>query len=233
MIEYVKWDSDHFGMKIGKWIPDSSCLSSEYILAVNEAKRQGYDLLYLKGYELPANLLSSDVVLADQKIVYSQLMGRDRDETNDANVVSILHTELRTDVLCLALQSGAFSRYYRDKRIPLHVFLSLYKAWIENSINGDIATDVLAYTNNGKIIGLLTFKLEGDVAEIGLLDVDYTVVGQGIGTKLMQAFLATLPEGTIVEVATQKDNNRACAFYEKNGFHPKSITKIYHIWINK
>lgn len=50
-------------------------------------------------------------------------------------------------------------------------------------------------------------------------------------SKLMQSFLASLPVGTRVNVATQKCNKIACHYYEKNGFYVEDVTNIYHIWL--
>lgn len=230
MIKYLEWDSVNLGMKIGCWIPKSNQLLSEFTTVVNEARKNGYKLLYLKDCELPECLLSSNVILADQKVVYSQYTNYEK-KVEDECVTSILHKELTADVLFLALQSGAFSRYYTDKRMPLNVFLSLYRAWIENSLNGKIATDVLVYKYNNKVVGLLTYKQQGNIVTIGLVDIDYSIVGRGFGTKLMQFFLAKLPKGTKVDVATQHNNKQACAFYEKNGFQQIYKSNVYHIWI--
>mgnify|MGYP002355965114 CR=1 FL=1 len=65
--------------------------------------------------------------------------------------------------------------------------------------------------------------------------VDQTVRGQSIGSKLINATFFHYSKIGIfdIEVVTQKDNQLACNFYEKNNFKIKNIENIYHLWINE
>ena len=151
---------------------------------------------------------------------------------NSGEIVSVLNQPLQMDLLLLALQSGGFSRYYMDKKMPIHVYLSLYNAWINNSLDGSIASDVLAYQEHGKNVGLLTYKKSDSIVTIGLLAVNNNFQNKGIGGKLLNHLFSLFSEEKItIEVATQYRNHVACQFYEKNGFQMKSIQKIYHIWV--
>lgn len=231
MIEYLDWDSSHFGIKVGnlflneRVVPDLTSI-------INQAKSEDYDLVYLKGATISEENLSDSVVLADKKMIYLKEISRE-ETTPDSHVTSWLNHSLDVDLLSLALQSGSYSRYYTDKRMPLHIFLTLYQTWISNSLNGTIATDVLVYKHDNNIVGLLSYKIKQDRVVIGLVDVDRKMKGKGIGRKMMQTLFSLFPIGTKVEVATQKDNVEACRFYERNGFGIESVTNIYHIWINK
>lgn len=230
MIELAKWDSEHFGMKVGNLAFANFPTKTELREAMSAAKSDGYDVLYLKGIKLPSDYLSDNVKLADEKVIYSQTIN-ERISFHNENVVSILHRELDARLFSMALQSGGYSRYYTDKKFPINVFLELYGTWIENSLNGLIATDVLAYVEGKRVEGFITYKQENSKVTIGLVDVENLSKGKGIGSILMSGFLSKFPIGTYVEVATQSANKQACHFYEKNGFKIEEVTNIYHLWL--
>ncbi len=229
-IQLAQWDTDHFGMKIGTLSSEEDFSESDFLSIIENARNEGYQLLYGKGITVPKEYLGDDVFLADEKVVYSQFVKNNRTVAS-ANVISLLKTSLSAQALSLALQSGGHSRYYQDKHFSINVFITLYKEWIERSLSGEIATDVLGYLDGTKLLGILTYKIEDNIATIGLVAVDDKATGKGVGTKLMQSFLSNMPDGIIVNVATQKCNDAACHFYEKNGFLVDSITNIYHIWL--
>ena len=231
-IKYLEWDTTHFGIKVGELQMDLPITKDELKRVRIDALQEGYDLLYLRGVTLPDSLLSDNIILADQKVVYTKIVDEVCSEIqNNPKVVSWINHDIDVQLLSLALQSGGHSRYYLDKRMPIHAFVSLYRAWIEDSLKGSIATDVLVYRDDSTIYGLLTYKQEKDIVEIGLIDVDYSMLGRGIGSSLMQSMFSRIPQGTKIEVATQKCNTAACRYYEKNGFEIRNITNIYHIWI--
>lgn len=232
MIELVKWDTENLGIKVGNLRWDEAVDATALRREMAKAQSEGYDLLYLKGIELSEDCLFDNVVLADEKVEYTQTIS-DNQMTSypDGHVVSILNHPLTEELLQLSYESGKYSRYHLDKNMPSSVFETLYGLWIKRSLNGEIAIDVLGYVDNGRILGILTYRQKDNEVTIGIIAVDSQSSGQGIGTKLMQSFLASLPVGTKVNVATQKCNEIACHYYEKNGFHVEDVTNIYHIWL--
>lgn len=230
-IEYLPWDSDNFRFKVGNLLCSEPIKVEDLHHIVIQSHVDGYQLLYCKEVTIPDVALSDSFFLADEKVVYRTVISEPSCCISDS-VKSVLHQPLNNDLLLLALQSGGHSRYYLDKNMPIHVFLSLYNKWIQHSLDGSIASDVLAYHTNGKDVGILTYKFSNDVATIGLIAVDYAYADRGIGSKLLSHMFSLFPQGTIVEVATQKRNVGACHFYEKNGFYRERIQNIYHIWVD-
>lgn len=231
MIRCLDWDTRNFGMKIG-CVTSNDVMNAEQLSAIlGAAKAEGYRLLYLRGVYLPETLLSEDVLLADEKVVYVREATTDTGFETDLHVVSVVHQPMGDDLLRLSLESGKYSRYKLDSHFSPSVFRTLYERWMENSLRGEIATDVLAYRLDGKCVGVLTYLIKENVAEIGLVAVSEHCAGRGIGSRLMRSFLSRLPEGTTVEVATQRRNAVACRYYEKNGFRVGSVTNIYHVWL--
>lgn len=230
-IQYLPWDSETFGFKVGNLLCTGSIKVEDLHQIVLKSHDDKYKLLYCKDVSLPNAALSDCFFLADEKVVYRTAISESSCFVSDS-VKSVLHQPLNNDLLLLALQSGGHSRYYLDKNMPIHAFLTLYSKWIQNSLDGSIASDVLAYQAYGKNVGLLTYKYSNDVATIGLIAVDYAYADRGIGSKLLSHLFSLFPHGTIVEVATQKRNVGACYFYEKNGFYREHIQNIYHIWVD-
>lgn len=229
MITLVEWDSENFGIKVGNLVPDGVISPKWLDSEIAEAMRLQYDLLYLKGEVLPEKMISDNIFLADEKVVYHQTIKK-KAET-DSHCISIIHSDVSDEILSLAYESGKYSRYNLDKKLPQHVFKTLYKLWITRSLNGEIATDVIGYMEAGHCKGILTYKVWDDFVDIGLVAVSPDVAGKGIGSKLMQSFLSRFECGTKVKVATQKRNAVACYYYVKNGFTVDSVTNVYHLWI--
>lgn len=229
MVHLLKWDTDNFGIKVGKLILEEC--NKDYLYAeLSKAKEDGFNLLYIKGVALPEDWLNENIKLADEKVVYSQTLSR-TDRNVDTAVVSGFGTPISEELYQLSFESGKYSRYKLDKKLPGHIFKTLYSLWIKRSLNGAIADDVLLYKDGSKAVGMLTYKIESDHVEIGLVAVNPSYAGKGIGTKMMQTLFSKFPLGAKISVATQKKNKAACHYYEKNGFEVESVTNIYHVWI--
>lgn len=232
MIQLAQWDTENFGIRIGNLIPEGE-ISKEWLFDQKEsAFNLGYDLLYLKDVTVPSDILNSSFFLADEKVIYEKLIGDDEEDyAVDPNVVSLLYHEYNAQLEEIAFESGRFSRYNYDKRLPSHVFKTLYSLWMKRSLAGFIADDVLGYMIDGNIAGIITYSKTGIKFSIGLMAVLPQFAGKGVGTKLMQTLFAKCGPGSVVEVATQRLNNVACCFYEKNGYVEKGTVNIYHYWI--
>ena len=230
MIELVQWDSENFNVKVGNLMLTDELSEQSLLKAIKQAKDKEYDLLYLKGCELQTSWLSDKLLLADQKVVYYQTI-KTHPMYHSENVISLLGKPMTKELLQLSYESGKYSRYHLDKNFSPSVFETLYRLWMEHSLSGDIATDVLAYQENGQVLGMLTYKRNKEEVDVGIVAVNPHVAGKGIGSQLMRDFLSRFNVGTKICVATQKCNTVACHYYEKNGFQQKSITNIYHIWL--
>ena len=231
MIVPARWDTDNFHIKVGNLIAEDGLNKSLLLREMAHAREEHYDLLYLKGVNLPCDCLSENVVLADEKVVYVQVNSSREKPVDDEHVVSALNGSLTDELLQLSYESGKYSRYRLDGNLPKSVFDTLYRLWIVRSLNGEIATDVLVYREGGHVLGVLTYKINENEAEIGIVAVSPEAAGKGIGSKLMQSFLSRMASGVKISVATQKRNRVACHYYEKNGFHVESVTNVYHLWI--
>ncbi|MFN8857171.1 MAG: GNAT family N-acetyltransferase, partial [Planctomycetaceae bacterium] len=74
--------------------------------------------------------------------------------------------------------------------------------------------------------------LRDSVGDIGLLAVDASCRGRGVGTGLVTRALAWMQEAGASEstVVTQQDNLAACRLYGQLGYLPSEVSALYHLW---
>ena len=132
----------------------------------------------------------------------------------------------------LAIQAGTYSHFNTDPNFPKELFLKLYRTWIENSINGSIASKIMTVYQENKIAGMITLGTKNGRGDIGLLAVNPNFRGKNLGTKLVSSAQAYFIESgfSLAQVVTQKANLPACRLYEKCGFHREKIENFYHFW---
>lgn len=85
--------------------------------------------------------------------------------------------------------------------------------------------DGFTAVENGRILGLVTYRLTGDTCEIISLDSVYE--NQGIGTSLIELVKETAIRQSCLrlKLITTNDNIKAIRFYQKRGF---DLVKLYH-----
>ena len=225
MLSRLDWDSDFFGLNIGKLV-----LSGEDDLLKSDIDGLvDYDLVYIfanHGQNVP--VVGSNLV--DCKVIYKKSIRSNMEAIS--NVVAFSENKPSSDLYKLALQSGEYSRFRLDDKMPAGSYEKLYRRWIEQSVCKAMADVVLCYYDDGKIIGMVTVAVKNNVGSIGLVAVDSSCRGLGIGSALLESVDSYLFEKGVgvVEVATQLDNAKACSWYEKNGYAVDLITDIYHWW---
>lgn len=226
IFKYLDWDSEFFGLHIGKLVLDHK---NDAICLCNTAIYKDYDLIYI--FAQPNMMVNlSGCLLADEKVIYTKHINVNFDHVS---AVKPYVAHIPNEALYhLALQSGVYSRYNLDRHFPEGSYEKLYSKWIEQSVNKAIANDVLCYYDNNKIVGMLTIAIEKDEGNIGLIAVDSSYRNKNIGTQLIMATECYLQQKNILtlNVATQKKNEAACHLYKKNGFCQLSITNVYHWW---
>lgn len=231
MIE-LTWDSDFFNKKIGK-----IDVADDYTFLVEnleKAFKQQYDLVYVfgnKNSDIPNKILEKfNGKLVDRKITYTAQI----EDLQTKNTVEIKEfDEKNGDLLYdLAYLSGQYSRFRLDENLEIENFKRLYREWINKSVSHKIAKKVFVCEDNGQIKGMVTLGIKEKTANIGLIAVDETLQGKGVGMSLIDACIQYCKiEGIIsLDVPTQLDNTQACRFYEKCGFIEKSVQNIYHFW---
>ncbi|MDM1527401.1 GNAT family N-acetyltransferase [Myroides odoratimimus] len=229
-VEFLEWDSKFFGYKIGK-LECSLDFNSEFNC------KKDYDLVYLFS---PSLIQEYKDYLVDQKCVLRfNCLGESIEalKFNENIVVESFDFNKHSyeSLLELVFESGVQSRFKTDSKFSNEHFKSLYKKWIDNSLNKDIAIDTIVALEGEKIVGFLTYGEESyDTAKITLTAVDSSARGKKVASSLINEFKKRINVlgYTKANVVTQFDNLAAMRLYQKNGFNISKITYIYHIWNN-
>lgn len=229
-IRFLQWDSDFFGLRIGR-VDLQTKADAFALLAQHEALKRQYDLLYI----FDANAIGFEAdgaKLVDEKILYSKPC----EPRKQFAEVSFYHGAApNEDLYRLALVSGGYSRFKLDERLPQDSYERLYNRWVENACPGEGTNkQILLFKDEHDIArGMITIDYQAELGHIGLAAVDTDAQHQGIGGKIMSTLDSWLFNRGIqtLEVPTQKANADACRWYEKNGFVAQSQTPIYHWWL--
>ncbi|GAA4373040.1 GNAT family N-acetyltransferase [Hymenobacter koreensis] len=236
-LELLPWDSTFFGFGVAKVVLAEAAESSFHQLRA-KATAQGIRLVYC--YVDPTDALSKNAVqqqslpLLDRKATWIKRI--DEQEFNAGEGVRVLagNDAVTASLLELAWQSGAYSRFLLDPKIPYPVFQRLYEIWLHNTLQNNQAGVVLTTGAVGQETGLITLEqLEGGAAGIGLLAVDTKSRRRGLGQQLIRAAIQQAQQWQAPElrVVTQLDNIPACSLYERAGFLLQQVRLVYHWWL--
>jgi len=223
MIKRLDWDSNFFGIKIGELI---------YEPQVNLKNSLDFDLLYLKSkenFELEITNFTNN--FSETKLTFIKKLIENHFESS--NIFSVDEIDYQTnDIYELAFESGKYSRFFLDKNFKLNKFQELYTKWVDNSILKIFADETLIYQEDNQIMGFVTYKINNDMATIGLIAVNPDFQGKGIGGKLLQFVEKKLSKKKIksLSIPTQQNNVAACNFYKKQGYKIYETTFVKHYW---
>ncbi|WP_435356925.1 GNAT family N-acetyltransferase [Emticicia sp. SJ17W-69] len=232
MVDLI-WDSQFFGKKIGKiavFEKNEGFLEASLARAYTEK----YELIYVfteKNIEVSDEILQKfHGKLVDRKVTYTAKIAQLQTK-NRNHIEEFLQEKASQELYDLAYLSGSHSRFKLDNGFGIENFKRLYREWVNKSVSHAIARKVFVYSNK-KIGGMVTLNVKEETATIGLIAVDETLQGQGIGASLIDACVEFCKNEKIqtLDVPTQMDNLQACRFYEKYGFEIKEINNIYHFW---
>lgn len=226
----LEWDSDFFNLSISKLEMN---LNDSLDTLSNELSRSSdIDLYYIFTPNDYEDIELANLTKVDEKIVFGAdishlpIVECHSIDEYDKNVCKI------KDLYNLAYESGKYSRFLLDDNFKEEQFKALYRTWINKSVSGEMADVIFCYQDSKELLGMLTLKVDNQVAEIGLVGVSAKLQGKGIGKQLMSKVRQYAENKNIKEiiVPTQSHNHIACKYYMKCGFVEKSRTKIYHYW---
>lgn len=222
MVKKLTWDSDFFKKNIGQ------IDASEF----KKANLLEYDLIYVTS-QTDFNIVIQDFecTFEEVKVVFEK---KNLTTANlDSHIFSVAEVNVNLeDLYVLAYESGKYSRFLLDYNFSKLEFETMYKMWVDNSISKKIATDVLVYIENQKLLGFVTYKIDNKNAHIGLIAVHPNAQGKGIGKKLLARaeHIAQIQHCHVMQIPTQQQNKEACTFYSKQQYNVSSETYIKHYW---
>jgi dTDP-4-amino-4,6-dideoxy-D-galactose acyltransferase len=232
-IEPLEWDSKFFGYPIAKISVDQNG-SEKLDQLFKDLTSKNFRLIYFfvppVEKKIGERIIKKGGILVDQKTVFLKTTEKHNEFSN--HISELQGSEMNERLIKLALQAGEFSRFRIDKNFKKNEYERLYIEWITKSVNKEISFKTLVALKGSDIFGITTLDDEKNYAHIGLVAVDETCRGQGIGSDLIHtadtiAFTRGFKE---IKVVTQFQNKGACKLYEKCGFHFENITNVYHYW---
>lgn len=227
-IRKLEWDSDFFGFSVGRLDYEGATNLSTFLQNNNN---NPYHLVYLFSKTPLPKEEQESLSPMGTKLVFSKQLTQQFIELSP-NIESYTAENVSDKLLDLAYQSGIYSRFRLDPKMPTGSFEKLYRLWIERSVDRSLAKEVYVYKMGDIIAGMITIGVKNGRGEIGLIAVDKTFRGQSIGSKLLASADAFCLKHQLefLDVATQKENNPAAQFYSGKGFEVAKEDYIYHYW---
>jgi len=230
LINFLDWDSKFFGLTIGEVKSKTNRISTQFY-----SNLTSYDLVYIftkKKLEtidwFPQFLFSSITVNYSMDV-----RANFKNEISCESIWEYTGTDY-SKLYPLAISAGVFSRFRMDPNFLIENHRKLYCKWIEESNTGIMGDIIFGYFHNSEITGLVTMSLdfERKQGRIGLLSVDSSKRGKGIGKALIKKCHDYLLINGMHKlfVSTQEENVAANKLYRKFGFTKQESTHVTHIW---
>lgn len=230
----LPWDSDHFGISIGRLL-QSSMSEADLVKSLQTADAAGIHCLYWLSDPVDSQLAfarRSGFKMVDVRIELGIDLPSRPPHTNDAARIREADMSDLAPLKVLASRSHRNTRFYSDGTFPTDRADALYAAWIERSFQ-DPAQLVYASGPPGKPNGYIAFGVsEAGVGMIGLIAVDESKRGTGLGLALVNAALDRLARqgAKQVSVVTQGQNEAAQRLYRRLGFSERNRFVWFHRW---
>jgi dTDP-4-amino-4,6-dideoxy-D-galactose acyltransferase len=234
--QILGWDSDFFGFKVAI-ITEKFLGLNQVVKILHDLRNKNVKLVYWPSFQKYNPIKTRDAYgyLVDIKITFVlDLQNHDFVNFNSFdNVEKYIPSLPITDIENLAIQSGEFSRFASDPRIPREKFIELYKLWINRSIHKEIAKEVLVIREDCQIVGFVTLGEKDGRGDIGLIGVDSKSRGKNYGKNLVEAAQNWFVKNDyeFAQVVTQENNIPACNLYRKCGFTIEKVEFFYHFWL--
>jgi dTDP-4-amino-4,6-dideoxy-D-galactose acyltransferase len=230
-------DSEFFECKVARLIDNSLNLEerkieSELKKMFNEKVTLGY---YYSKKLIPNNFKSKyyDLKLVDEKITL----------TKPLNSSAYIHSNItlyqegfpNKKLIALAQLAGRFTRFNFDANISRDKYNELFRNWMIESVEGKMASHVLVYKIENKIIGFVAIKKDSCCPHISLLAVDPKFEGKGVSfALLLAAEKILLDEGfKFISGSVHRKNVKALVVYYRHGPEDQKIEYGYHLWRKK
>ncbi|MEI7595873.1 MAG: GNAT family N-acetyltransferase [Bacteroidota bacterium] len=228
MIKPLLWDSSFFGYAVGLIELDTiENIDYNYLKLISK----DYRLVYVFCKE---ELADDRMTLIDEKVTFIKEVNTEYFPLK-LNSCKFYNENLSCfdQLLDLAYISGEYSRFRLDVNFVNDEFKNLYREWITKSVKKINAIETLLFCESGILKGFVTLKKKDDnTSEIGLISVCKDEQRKGVGGFLLGdvELLSSQLGFNRIQVATQRNNERAIRFYENNGYVISDIIKVYHIW---
>jgi dTDP-4-amino-4,6-dideoxy-D-galactose acyltransferase len=234
-LEILPWDSEFFGVKIGRLI---AWRLTDAAFATLDTWRRDEDLQCIYCLIEPGDRVSVRTAethgfrLVDIRtdLILPPTAPSRPSGLQDAPIRKAVEKDIEP-LRRIARDAHRDSRFYFDERFDPGRVDELFATWIEKSCRG-WADLVLVLDLEGTTSGYVTWHRDGDRGRIGLLALAQTVRGRGYASALLAAAVDEIrAKGNLeIGVTTQGRNAAAQRTYQRAGFVTESIRLWYHWW---
>ena len=233
MYEIVSWDTNFFGFQVAR-VKANIITKKAGVSQLSELYNDDIKLAYYVGkMPLDENLLKNDYFDIHRVITRVPIMKNLVEIKYDHDkIFSYSKDYPDEDLIKLAQLAGAQGRFGKDPNISEQQCNDIFKNWIINSVNRKMASDVLVYKEDGRVIGFSTLQVGNGVGYAPLFAVAREFEGRGISFALMKAAESVMFSKGVTKVlsGTQNLNLKALAIYRRYGFEIREPEYVYHFW---
>jgi ribosomal protein S18 acetylase RimI-like enzyme len=242
-LHMLPWDSNHWGVTVAH-LPGPMLTAEELAVTLHQAREDGVRLVYwmaAPNHPVPARILREfDGQLVDHRLLFGAHLERAAKPDgssvteDDCRIVPARGAAPSRALLDLAIAAGHCSRFQSDHRFPRSQVRRLYELWMEGSLQGRLADQVLMARSPADVpLGMVTIALHEGRGQIGLIAVAEQARGQGIGAALLRSAANWLlqQQALQVTVVTQQVNHHARRLYQRAGYSLWEKHDVYHFWL--
>lgn len=235
-IEFLKWDSDFFGIKIGKLIINEE-VSFDPMLFKKQVNEECYELVYVFKFNKMLEfeqITETELALVDIQLTMSKKFEKHDYYKEPYEFKTNLTDKERFECYKIAEATSIVSRFYNEKKIGKEKTKELYRKWIDNSLNHSFSDGIFLFKETDSVIGIHLIKVNqnNNTGYFTLTGVRPDIKGKGIGSQLWKQSFGYFAKETEINVVMSPfsiQNTESFNFHLKMGFNKIEETKfIYH-----
>lgn len=231
-IKTLTWDSNYFGLNVVEISKLNDILYSPSKI-ISKLSDHNVDLAYCKSPKIIENTQNAQYHF---QYVLKRLPLFQEIKENAPFHPKVSEYKKKGEVdrnlIKLAQLTGRVGRFGNDPNVSSRQCDEIFKSLIVNSIEGDLASDILVYRENEEIVGFCTIKIDDDEGYIPIIGVFPEYAGSGVGFSLMKAIETYLyNKGCKYAIGgTQDFNEQAIKAFVRFGMSLGEPEYVYHIW---
>lgn len=238
-IEYLEWDSNFFGIRVGRIVVEDESLfdTADFLLQAE----QNFDLIYVLSYDKmlsPTKVVSGKLTLKEIMLTLSMPFNKKNFKTGYYNFRTSLTDHELKECYRISEQTSIVSRFYSEPLVGEEKTKLLYRKWIDSALDRSFSDGIFLQKEDDETIGIHLIKTDtvNRVGHFTLTGVNPMLKRKGIGKNLwMQAYAYWAQEGNIDTIKSPFSfkNIESLNFHLKMGFNKvEEIKYIYH-WTKK
>ena len=236
IIKKLNWDSEFFGIKIGKVIINNE-IEFNPMKFKEQANDEKFELVYVFKFQEMIScetLIKTDLELVDIMLTMSKKFEKEK----FLNLPYEFRTELAEEELIecykIAEATSTVSRFYREVKIGPDKTIELYRIWIDNALNKSFSDGLFIVKDSNIVAGIHLIKtdIKNKIGYCSVIGVNPSYQGKGIGVILWEqafGFWANEKDIELCKVPFSIQNTGSFNFHLKMGFNKiDEIKYIYH-----